>query len=49
VGTQFTLQQYNKQSHKSCKIQNIGKQVTGNINEEKCNTEISHMIKDGSW
>ena len=49
VGTQVTLQQYKRHSHNSCKIQNIRKQVTGNINEEKRKTEISHMIKDGSW
>jgi len=49
VGTQVTLQQYKKHSHKSCKTQNIRKQVTRNINEEKRTTEISNMIKDGGW
>jgi hypothetical protein len=46
VGTQLKLQQHEKHSHKSCKIQNIRKQVTGKINEEKCKAEILH---DKKW
>jgi hypothetical protein len=42
----YHLQQYKKHLQKSCKIQNIRKQVTGKINEEKCKTEIT---RDKKW